>query len=252
VRVYLDTGVFIDYLGPRGSLNALLRSTDRRGRSPGDIATHAERLFERVSRVHTAATSCLTYYEVEEALYRLLVQSAKGVSHADTLLIPVARSMTTQVQMVVEHFNISVLDLTNWLIPWHQDTALPLRSRFNASGWGPWSEKAGVMYAHAPASALSRVIALRLHLDESNAGNGPLRVIPASHRYGVLSDQGVLEFACAHDPVECVAPRGGVIAMCPLLIHSSSKARSAEPRRVLHIEYADCLDFGDGVHLAVV
>jgi predicted nucleic acid-binding protein len=73
----------------------------------------AERLLERVSRAHTGATSCLTYYEVEEALYRLLAQSSKGVSNANTLLIPAARSITTQVQIVIELFNISVLDLTS-------------------------------------------------------------------------------------------------------------------------------------------
>lgn len=73
----------------------------------------AERLLERVSRAHTGATSCLTYYEVEEALYRLLVQSSKGVSNANTLLIPAARSITTQVQIVIELFNVSVLDLTS-------------------------------------------------------------------------------------------------------------------------------------------
>jgi predicted nucleic acid-binding protein len=50
---------------------------------------------------------------VEEALYRLLAQSAKGVSRADTLLIPAARSITTQVQIMVEMFRVSVLDLTS-------------------------------------------------------------------------------------------------------------------------------------------
>ncbi|HUS05111.1 MAG TPA: PIN domain-containing protein [Bryobacteraceae bacterium] len=54
----------------------------------------------------------MTYYEVEEALYGLLAQSVKGISRADTLVIPAARSITTQVQFVVELFNISVLDLT--------------------------------------------------------------------------------------------------------------------------------------------
>ena len=77
------------------------------------MAVDAERLFERVSRAHTGGTSCLTYYEVEEALYRLLAQSAKGVSNASTLLIPAARSITIQVQIVIELFNISVLDLTS-------------------------------------------------------------------------------------------------------------------------------------------
>jgi predicted nucleic acid-binding protein len=112
VLVYFDTGPFIDYLSTRGAANALLRSAGRRGRTPTDIAADAERLFERASRIHKGATSCVTYYEVEEALYRLLAQSAKGVSRADTLLIPAARSITTQVQIVVELFEIAVLDLT--------------------------------------------------------------------------------------------------------------------------------------------
>jgi ectoine hydroxylase-related dioxygenase (phytanoyl-CoA dioxygenase family) len=142
--------------------------------------------------------------------------------------------------------------ITNWLIPWHQDTALPLRHRFSMDGWGPWSEKAGVLYAHAPAWALSRVVALRVHLDASTAGNGPLRVIPSSHLYGVLTDQGVLEYVSQHDQIECLAGRGGVVVMHPLLIHASSKAQIAEPRRVLHIEYADSLHMANDVRLAVV
>jgi len=140
----------------------------------------------------------------------------------------------------------------SWLIPWHQDTALPLMERFDLAGWGPWSEKAGASYAHAPAWALSRVIALRIHLDASYADNGPLRVIPGSHLGGVLSDQTVLEIVSANDSVECRVPQGGVIAMRPLIIHSSSKLRSAKSRRVLHIEYADSLDLADGIRLAVV
>jgi hypothetical protein len=34
--------------------------------------------------------------------------------------------------------------------------------------------------------------------------------------------------------------------------HSSSKAKDLEPRQVLHIEYADILDFGSGTKLAAV
>jgi hypothetical protein len=113
VRVYFDTGVFIDFLSSLGNTNAVLRPSERRGRAPADIAADAEQLFEKVSRTHIGATSCLTYYEVEEALYRLLAQSAKGVSRSDKLLIPAARSITTQVQIVVDLFNISVLDLTS-------------------------------------------------------------------------------------------------------------------------------------------
>jgi ectoine hydroxylase-related dioxygenase (phytanoyl-CoA dioxygenase family) len=142
-------------------------------------------------------------------------------------------------------------DTSNWLISWHQDTALPLSGKFESAGWGPWSEKAGIRYAHAPAWALSRVIALRVHLDASMSSNGPLRVVPRSHSCGVMSNKSVIEFVSSHDSVECFAPRGGVIAMRPLLIHASSKARTPEPRRVLHIEYTGSLDFGEGIRLAV-
>jgi len=60
------------------------------------------------------------------------------------------------------------------------NSALPLRERREASEWGPWSIKAGVTYALAPASALAQVVALRLHLDDSRPDNGPLRVLPGT------------------------------------------------------------------------
>jgi ectoine hydroxylase-related dioxygenase (phytanoyl-CoA dioxygenase family) len=139
----------------------------------------------------------------------------------------------------------------NWLVVWHQDTALPLSSVNDAPDWGPWSRKATVIYAHAPTWALSRTIALRVHLDPSTPENGPLRVIPGSHANGVLTDGEVLAIARHQTQVDCLVPRGGVLAMRPLLIHSSSKSKVDLPRRVLHIEYADSLDLSDGIRLAV-
>jgi ectoine hydroxylase-related dioxygenase (phytanoyl-CoA dioxygenase family) len=139
----------------------------------------------------------------------------------------------------------------NWLVVWHQDTALPLTSRNESAEWGPRSMKAGILYAHAPAWALSRVLALRIHLDASTSENGPLRIIPGSHLGGVLGDDEILDLARIRENVEALVLRGGVLAMRPLLIHSSSKARSAEPRRALHIEYADALDLMPGARLAI-
>jgi len=141
--------------------------------------------------------------------------------------------------------------MANWLVAWHQDTALPLESRNDSTEWGPWSLKAGILYAHAPAWALSRVLALRISLDASTSENGPLRIIPGSHLGGVLSGDEILDLARTHENVEALGPRGGVLAMRPLLVHSSSKARGPEPRRVLHIEYADALDLGPGARLAI-
>lgn len=138
----------------------------------------------------------------------------------------------------------------NWLVVWHQDTSLPLRARVDVPGWGPWSRKAGVLYAHAPAEALSKVVALRLHLDESSLDNGPLRVIPGSHHLGVLKDEEIESFARDATPVDCVVDRGGVIVMSPLIVHSSPRVRSAAARRVLHIEYAGSFEIVPGVELS--
>jgi ectoine hydroxylase-related dioxygenase (phytanoyl-CoA dioxygenase family) len=140
---------------------------------------------------------------------------------------------------------------SNWLVVWHQDTALPLRERRDHPEWGPWSVKDGVTYAHAPAAALGRVLALRVHLDDSLAENGPLRVLPGTHTRGVLGDEEIHECAERIPPVECLVGKGGVVAMRPLIIHASSKSRSDVPRRVLHIEYAESREIIGGFELAI-
>jgi ectoine hydroxylase-related dioxygenase (phytanoyl-CoA dioxygenase family) len=130
----------------------------------------------------------------------------------------------------------------NWLVVWHQDTALPLEARRDVTGWGPWSKKAGVVYAHAPAAALQGIVALRVHLDDSTSENGPLRVIPGSQELGVLSDADIQALVGRERPHECTVSRGGLVVMRPLLVHASSKSKvPASRRRVLHLEYASSL-----------
>jgi ectoine hydroxylase-related dioxygenase (phytanoyl-CoA dioxygenase family) len=139
----------------------------------------------------------------------------------------------------------------NWLVVWHQDTALPLNERRETAGWGPWSIKDGVIYAHAPADALSQVLALRVHLDDSTVENGSLRVLPGTHNRGVLSDDAIHELAAQIRATDCEVPAGRILAMRPLIVHSSRKSESKRPRRVLHIEYAASRHVGDGLRLAI-
>jgi ectoine hydroxylase-related dioxygenase (phytanoyl-CoA dioxygenase family) len=126
----------------------------------------------------------------------------------------------------------------NWLVVWHQDTALPLLKHIEQQGWGPWSVKDGVHYAHAPSEGLNQLLALRIHLDDSTESNGPLRILPGTHKLGVLNDDRLQELAKQIQPIECICPEGGIVAMRPLAVHSSSKLRAQASRRVLHLEYA--------------
>jgi phytanoyl-CoA dioxygenase PhyH len=176
---------------------------------------------------------------------------AIGVAAKDERLLQIARRGLGDGAVPFRATLFDKSSRANWLVVWHQDTALPLESRIDSKEWGPWSLKAGILYGHAPAWALSRVLALRISLDSSTGDNGPLRVIPGSHLAGVLSDDEILGLARTQETIEALVPRGGVLAMRPLLVHSSSKTRCDEPRRVLHIEYGDALDLGPGLRLAI-
>lgn len=179
------------------------------------------------------------------------------------LRFPLVRSLANDsrlLRIAAEHFRrepfafratlFAKSPTANWLVVWHQDTALPLKSRVDSGEWGPWSAKAGILYAHAPAWALERVIALRVHLDDSTPGNGPLRVIPRSHLEGVLSDQVMQNKARCSPEVECLGAAGSVVSMRPLIVHASSKSTGSAPRRILHIEYAESAVLAAGVELA--
>jgi ectoine hydroxylase-related dioxygenase (phytanoyl-CoA dioxygenase family) len=126
---------------------------------------------------------------------------------------------------------------SNWSIRWHQDRVIPLRAgtsaeEVSAGGLASWSKKAGVPHARAPRSVLDSMLSMRLHLDEMDAENGALQVLPGSHR-------AVAEERPDITPYLCSASRGSALLMRPLLWHASSKITAANPRRVLHIEFAD-------------
>lgn len=100
--------------------------------------------------------------EIDRVLASLPTQIAKrskaGARHL--LGMPIVRELASDARMLTlagelvgpspRPFRATLFDKSsdaNWLVVWHQDTALPLRHRVDAPGWGPWSTKAGVLYA---------------------------------------------------------------------------------------------------------
>lgn len=126
----------------------------------------------------------------------------------------------------------------NWLVSWHQDKTVAVSGKFEAEGWGPWSKKDDVLHVQAPIEALDQMVTFRVHLDESTEDNGCLKLLPNSHRKGVLSEKEISNSAKANKPVHCVAPSGSALVMRPHVLHASSKSGSANPRRILHVEYS--------------
>ena len=127
----------------------------------------------------------------------------------------------------------------NWKVVWHQDLTIAVRERASGvAGYGPWSEKAGVPHVQPPPDLLERMLAVRVHLDDCGADNGPVRVITGSHRAGRLSAAAVDAWRAGADAVECLAERGAILAFRPLILHASSPAASPAHRRVVHLEFA--------------
>lgn len=139
----------------------------------------------------------------------------------------------------------------NWLVAFHQDTALPLCRPTVRDGWGPHSVKEGIVFAHAPTRALTRILALRVHLDASDEDNGPLRVIPSTHHRRITDEDEFTHAVRLKPAVKCLVEKGGVIAMSPLIIHASSKSANHHPRRVLHIEYTSTMEIDSDVFLTM-
>ena len=206
----------------------------------------------------------LDHAEVDAILRELegagLHRSRAGARHL--LSVPAVAALATHAQLLALAadtlggeaipFGATLFDKSpdaNWLVVWHQDRALPIVERREAAGWGPWSHKDGVLYANAPVTALAQVVALRVHLDDSTADNGPLRVLPGTHALGVLSDEQIQDAARRIEPVMCTVERGGVVAMRPLIVHASSKVAAAASRRLLHLEYAAATIFDGAVRL---
>jgi hypothetical protein len=97
---------------------------------------------------------------------------------------------------------------SNWRVAWRQDRTIAVRERKDLAQFGPWSIKAGVTHVQPPASVIARMLAVRLHLDESHTDNGPLRVIPGSHRAGCLSAEEVAIWS-ERPSVIYTVPKGG-------------------------------------------
>ena len=126
----------------------------------------------------------------------------------------------------------------NWKVVWHQDLTIAVREQVRVAGFGPWSDKDGVTHVQPPETLLERMLAVRLHLDDCGADNGPVRVLPGSHRVGRLSAAAIAHWRGARAEVACLAERGAILAFRPLLLHASSPATVPAHRRVIHIEFA--------------
>lgn len=125
---------------------------------------------------------------------------------------------------------------SNWLVAWHQDVMISVDRRLDLPGYGPWSSKSGEVAVLPPQEILESIFTLRLHLDDCDATNGALRIVPGSHRHGVIPNEQ--HPAYTPQAVTSPVPAGGLMLMQPLTLHASNRSTSNRPRRVIHLEFS--------------
>jgi len=149
----------------------------------------------------------------------------------------VARAVLGQAARVTKLTLFNKTPDANWVIRWHQDVAITVRERRDVQGYSGWSVKEGVVHVHPPAEVLEKVLAIRLHLDDTPAENGALKVLPGTHLMGRLSRERIADLREEIAEEVCEVPAGGMMLMRPLLLHASAKADVPQNRRVLHFEF---------------
>ena len=63
----------------------------------------------------------------------------------------------------------------NWGVFWHQDLSIAVQEKHDVPGFGAWTRKAGVISVQPPLELMSRILAVRIHLDSGTRSETPGR-----------------------------------------------------------------------------
>ncbi|MEP6612677.1 MAG: phytanoyl-CoA dioxygenase family protein, partial [Mucilaginibacter sp.] len=109
---------------------------------------------------------------------------------------------------------------SNWFVAWHQDLTISVDKKVDLPGYGPWTTKPNQFAVQPPIDILRDNFTVRIHLDDTDEGNGALKVVPGSHLDIIRAERLDLQ---PGDEVSCSVPAGGIMIMRPLLMHASNR-----------------------------
>ncbi len=137
---------------------------------------------------------------------------------------------------VVKSIYFDKPEASNWFVAWHQDLTISVDRKIHLPGYGPWTTKLDQFAVQPPLDILQENFTIRIHLDDTDEGNGALKVIFGSHLKGIwrTDDFGSQTEAA----ISCNVRAGGVMIMRPLLMHASNRTTTHKRRRVIHIEFS--------------
>jgi ectoine hydroxylase-related dioxygenase (phytanoyl-CoA dioxygenase family) len=125
---------------------------------------------------------------------------------------------------------------SNWFVAWHQDITISVDKRTELPGYNTWTVKHNQFAVQPPIEILQNNFTIRIHLDDTDSGNGALKVIPGSNLKNIYRPENI-DWQTEVETT-CQVNAGGVMIMRPLLMHSSNRATTNKKRRVIHIEFS--------------
>jgi len=148
---------------------------------------------------------------------------------------------------IVKSIYFNKPEKSNWFVALHQDLTISVAGKAETPGYGPWTVKLNNFGVQPPVELLQDNFTIRIHLDDTDAGNGALRVIPGSHLWGVYRAESINRDVETEEI--CGVKAGGVMLMRPLLMHASDRSTNNKTRKVIHIEFSKA-DLPEGINWA--
>jgi ectoine hydroxylase-related dioxygenase (phytanoyl-CoA dioxygenase family) len=137
---------------------------------------------------------------------------------------------------VVKSIYFDKPEQSNWFVAWHQDLTISVNNKQDLPGYSSWTVKHNQYAVQPPVEILEDNFTIRIHLDNTNANNGALKVIPKSHLKKIYRPENIDWIT--EKSTTCSVEKGGIMIMRPLLIHASERTTNNERRRVIHVEFS--------------
>ena len=125
----------------------------------------------------------------------------------------------------------------NWQVPWHQDRVIAVRDKHAIGGFTAWTRKAGTWHVEPPIDLLQGMIFARVHLDDTDTGNGCLELALGTHMQGWVAAHRAADVARSAPLEQCHGRRGDVLFVKALTLHRSAPSQRQASRRTLRIDY---------------
>ncbi len=190
--------------------------------------------------INSADTSKATFRKSNDLF--AIRQFLKEIPQVSELLFTdkfknIIKSIIGENVFVIKSIYFDKPEKSNWFVSYHQDLTISVNKKADIPGYSQWTKKQNQSAVQPPLEVLDSIYTIRIHLDDTDENNGALKIIPGSHRKGIYRPE-TIDWTAEQEAI-CSVPKGGVMFMRPLLLHSSSRATNNKQRRVIHLEFSN-------------